>query len=430
MKALGTFVNSLIDSRSAHISETHHPAVTVDCLSLEDAEQLRMQVISAGLLPTITDDLGDRLDSNKPVVGMEPISISFFKPQQIDEIFFVSTRAFGQWLMAPTTTAIVRVAACTAGFRTEAFVVTASDSFADKQEVRVRKSPRRVVRDATSKRLVPLEVGPYLLLEGSAAPIGESTFEEWLARAASCAALCLANEVQHDRKLEFLGPPRLALDWIDPDATPALVDWFEPIQEATRWVYEIDREVELRHRLFTQEFARLAYGQDNLGAAVLRGAETALEGARIAYAFHLQEISRDALKSLSDLRKSVSEETQKLFEATRQLGLSAAGALFYAIGLIGAKLASSMSTLLFGVMICLGIMYVSLIVAVNLRAVRHQKQLRGVWRSKVYRYLTDDEFGVLVEAPTQRAERLLVVTLWGVEILAGLVFIVAFFTYG
>lgn len=430
MKALGTFVNSLIDNKTAHVSETHHSAVTVDGLSLEDAEQLRMHIVAAGLLPRITDAVEDMLDGNRPVVGTEPISISFSKPQQADEIFFASTRAFGQWLMAPTATAIVRVATCTAEFKTEAFLVAAPEIATATRETRARKSPRRIVRDATSKRLVPSNIGPYLLLEGSPTPEGQPVFEEWLARAASCIALCLANEVQHDRKLEFLGPPRLTLDWIDPDATPALVDWFEPMHETARWVYDIDREVELRHRLFTQEFARLAFGQDDLSTAALKSAESALEGARIAYAFHLQEISKDALKSLSDLRKAVSEETQKLFEATRQLGLSAAGALFYAVGLVGAKLSTSLSTLLFGAMLVLGMSYIGLIVTVNYRAVKHQKDLRSVWRLKVYRYLTDEEFKVLVEEPTERAERLLFVTLWAVAILAALVFVSAFLTYG
>lgn len=425
MKALGTFVDWLTEKGAGRVSESHLPAVTVDALSRHETGTLRRLLEEAGLATTVVDAVGDTFADGDLESGEAPFAVTFSKPQVDDELFFVSTRAFGLWLMAPTSASIVRVARCEIAFRTEAFQVGSPDTVAAPEATRTRKSPRRVVRDTTGGHVVPADVCPYLLDERSHAPRGDRAFEEWLARSASRVALTLPNEVHSGPRLEFSGPPRYAVEWLDPDATPAVVDWFEPLQEAVRWVYDIDREVELRHRLYTQEFARLAYGKDSLPEAILKSTLSALEGARIAYAFHLQEISKDALKGLADLRKAVADDTQKVFEATRQLGLSAAGVLFYAVGLLAARAATALPPLLFGGLLLLGMGYVGMIIVVNERAIGHQRELRNVWRSKLYRYLTEAEFTQLVQEPTTRAEKLLITTMWMVLVLAGLVFTAA-----
>lgn len=422
MKALGKFVDWLSEQQLGHVSESHQSSVTIDSLSREHADELRRLVLEAGLSARVADDVGDDFSSGEALAGIEPYSLSFVKPSAEGELVFVSTRAFGLWLVAPTAVSIVRVANCDVPFRTEAFLVGDHSTVGQCQEERVRKSPRKIVRDTTGGQLVPPDLCPYLLAEGSAAPRGDVAFEEWLARSTVCAALCLATEVHHGRQLEFSGPPRVVLDWLDPAATSALVDWFELLQDVVCWIYDVDREVELRHRLFTQEFARMAFGHAYLPEAIQKYAESALEGAKIAYAFHLQEISKDALKGLSELRKAVSDETQRIFAATRQLALSAAGALFYAIGLLAARITSTLPALLFGALLVLGMAYVGTILVVNERAVRHQRDLRGVWRSKLYRYLTDKEFEDLVQNPTAQAERLLIATMWIVLVLAAVVF--------
>lgn len=425
MKALGTFVDWLTDQGAGRVSESHLSAVTVDALSRQNTETLHRLLHEAGLATTVVDAVGDTIADGDLEAGEAPFAVTFSKPQVDDELFFVGRRAFGLWLMAPTPASIVRVSCCEVAFRTEAFQVGSPDTISSPAAARMRKSPRRVVRDITGGHVVPADVCPYLLDEGSQSPRGDRAFEEWLARAASRIALTLPNEVHSGPRLEFSGPPRYAVDWLDPDAKPAVVGWFEPLQEAVRWVYDIDREVELRHRLYTQEFARLAYGENSLSEAILKCTVSALEGARIAYAFHLQEISKDALKGLTDLRKAVADDTQKVFEATRQLCLSAAGALFYAVGLLAARAATAIPPLLFGGLLLLGMAYVGMIIMVNERAMSHQRQLRSVWRSKLYRYLTEAEFAQLVQEPTTRAEKLLTTSMWMVLGLAALVFAAA-----
>jgi hypothetical protein len=425
MKALATFVDWLSERRSGHISEAVAGQVTVDGLSAEHAEQLRACVREAGLQYQLVDDVGDTFRTGSPGDGVAPFALSFTKPAVDGEVFFVSTRAFGEWLDAPTAPSIVRVAGCETAFRTEAFLVGTPSTVPANHERRSRKSPRRVVRDTTGTQLVPEDMCPFLLVEGSPVPRGDVAFNEWLSRAATKVANCVASEVHAAHELQFFGPPRVSLT--NPIA-PGVLDWFEPLQDVARWVYDLDREVELRHRLFTQEFARLAFGETDVPAAVGKSADAALEGARIAYAFHLQEVSKDALKGLTDLRKAVAEETQKLFEATRQLGLSAAGALFYAMGLLVARLTTGLPGYLYGALLVVGMAYVGLIVWVNHRAMGYQQQLRETWRSKLYRFLTDAEFDELVQAPTRRAERLLVVALWVVLCLATAVFWVAALT--
>lgn len=425
MKALGTFVDWLSERHAGHVSETHAPGITIDGLSSEHAEQLRELVAQTGWGGSLVDAVGDEFPAGRTSEGVAPFALAFNKPVVPGEVVFVSTRAFGEWLMAPTDARVVRVATCESAFRTEAFLVGSASTLAAEHEQRARKSPRRVVRDLSGTNLVPVDLCPLLLADGSPMPRGDVAFEEWLARVSVQAAACVANEVHAERSMEFSGPPRVALACPNPGTDIELIDWFEPLQEVARWVYDLDREVELRHRLFTQEFARLAFGESLVPDAIRKSAAAALEGSRIAYAFHLQEISKDALKGLTDLRKAVSEDIQKLFEATRQLSLGAAGALFYAAGLLVARLTTPLPELLYGALVLLGFAYIGLIVLINGRAVLYQRHLRDLWRSKLYRFLTDAEFAALVQTPTVRAERLLLGTMWVVLVLGTCVFLVA-----
>lgn len=429
MRNLANFVDWLIEQGAGLVSENHLPRVTVDSLSYEHAKALREHLLGAGFEPTVTDAVGDHFEDSNPELGEEPFSVTFSKPQVEGELVFVSTRAFGKWLMAPTVTSMVRVASCEVAFLTEAFLVGSSTTIASSKDERARKCPRKVVRDATGDQIVPADLRPYLLNEDAPSTHLDRAFEEWAERSVLCVSLALANEVHHGLRLEFSGPPRFEVNWIEAGAKIRAIEWFECVQNVARWVYDIDREVDLRHRLFSQEFARLAYGHSSLPIAMLKAGQSALEGARIAYSFHLQEISKDALKGLADLRKAVADDTQKLFEATRQLGLSAAAALFYAVGLVAARTATNISSLLYGCLIILGMCYVGMIILINNRAIDHQRELRGIWRSKLYRYLTEDEFRDLVQVPTARAEQLLTRTMWVVTILASAVFFMLAWSY-
>jgi hypothetical protein len=261
-----------------------------------------------------------------------------------------------------------------------------------------------------------------LLAADSGNPSGDPIYEIWSARAAEKLVLSLATEVAASDKVEFVGPPRLSISRFDASATTELVDWLEPLQEIARWIYDIDRETELRHQLFCQEFARMAYGSASSSTAFARYGASALEGAKIAYSFHLNEISRDALKSLTELRKSVADDSQRLFDSARQTALGVAGGLFYVAGLIAARTASALAPLFFGGLLFVGMACVGGLVIISQRSLKQQRELRSVWRSRIYRYLTDSEYEEVVNRPAQGAERLLTRVLWFVTVVSAVTF--------
>ena len=425
MKALATFVDTLISTGGGHVAENALPAIRTYGLQAEAARQIIALLDEAGQTYQVVDAAEQELGGHELDSGVAPYSVSFAKPVRENEVWFLSTDAFDKWMSSPVATSIVRVATCTQVFTTEAFRVSSWDNVQDAIAAKVRKSPRRVVRDASGRSLVPPDVRPFLLTEGATIPSGDAVCETWAAHAAAQLLLALATEVLSDDRVEFLGPPRLTIARFDPSESAELVDWLEPIQEAARWVYDVDREVDLRHRLFSQEFARLAYGATSIGEAARRFGPSALEGAKITYGFHVNEISKDALKSLADLRKAVSEDTQKIFESVRQVALSAAGAMFYAAGLVAAKMASPIGTGVFHFLLLIGMTYIGVVIIVNRRVIAQQQDLRAIWRSKVYRYLTDDEYKAMVSEPNRRAELLLVVMLCCVLVVAGGTFVSA-----
>lgn len=134
----------------------------------------------------------------------------------------------------------------------------------------------------------------------------------------------------------------------------------------------------------------------------------ALEGARIAYNFGVTQQSRDTLKALGELRKSVADDTAKLSETMRTLGGAVVGTVFANIGLIVARLASPANNTFVGsAAILIGIVltiYVATIVGSGIHYIWVHRYLRKEWRNSLYRFLAADDYRRLVEVPVRRAE--------------------------
>jgi hypothetical protein len=350
--------------------------------------------------------------------------VSFSKPEVGQGVAFISTAAFKDWLKAPESCGTVFVASATSTFKTEGFVVAPWGWDGQGAIAVARKSPRALVRARGAVEAIPDDLRPFLLVEGGEVPWKDVAFSAWLPIATRSCCASLADEVASaDDKVSFAGPPRLELEHVSSSTIHELgSSGFLSVQRVARWVYDLDREAELRHGLFVQEFARLSQSKGSLAKELERTAETALDGAKIAYGFSIQEMSRDALKGLSDLRKAIVDETQKVAESTRQLALSAAGAEFYALGLLAARLTSTVPAWLIDCMAGVGLAYVLVVLYINWRYLSQQQELRGVWKMKLYRYLTDAEYKEMVSDPTSKAEGVLWIMMVAVLIVSVLTF--------
>lgn len=263
--------------------------------------------------------------------------------------------------------------------------------------------PSRVVRVLGNVEPVQ-EIGRWLLRDADVDLSGRF-LSGWRIHAATALARALAQEIEPDEKLLFRGPPptRFRSSGADRLEVPVL----NQLQRVAGWVYENPRELENRHGLVAAEVARTALRDGDITdlGSVMCGA---LEGARIAYGFGISQQSRDALKSLSELRKAVSDETTKLADATRTLAAAVTTSAVGNVGLVIARLTlgrdSKFVASAAGVIGLVLAIYVAVVIWSGWHFLTIQQDLRRDWRERLYRFLADNEYERMVSTPVEKAE--------------------------
>lgn len=263
--------------------------------------------------------------------------------------------------------------------------------------------PTRVVR-VIGNAEPPIPIDRWVLRDPDSDLSGRLLLR-WRASASAALTKALAQEVERDGKLLFRGPPPARFRATGAERID--VSSFSGLQRAAGWVYENPRELENRHSLMAAEVARTALRDGDLIdlAAVMTNA---LEGARIAYEFGVSQQSRDALKSLSDLRKAVSDETAKLSDATRSLAAAVMTSAVGNAGLIIARLTLSEKSRLVapaaGIIGAALAAYVGVVIWSGWHFLTIQQDLRRDWRDRLYRFLGDTEYERMVTTPVGKAE--------------------------
>lgn len=248
----------------------------------------------------------------------------------------------------------------------------------------------------------------------------------WRQKACITLVTALAQEVEPDGRLLFRGPPPTRFK-STPDQGISK-ELFTAIQDAAKWVYGNDREVDNRHALMAAEIARTSETGGSL-TELAEGLSLSLEGAKIAYSFGLNQQSKDTLKALSDLRKAVTDEASKVSDSTRSLCGAVVGAVVGNVGLLIARTSLppngrfvGPAALLLGIVLAL---YVLAVICSGVQYINIQRQLRAQWRDKLYRFLSATEYTEMVERPVKRAEKAFyVVSVIGV-MMAGLSLVAA-----
>ncbi|MCP8883593.1 hypothetical protein NIM87_08790 [Devosia sp. XJ19-1] len=124
------------------------------------------------------------------------------------------------------------------------------------------------------------------------------------------------------------------------------------------------------------------------------------------------KVSADNLKALADLRKAVTDETGKIADAVRQVVGAIASALAIGIGLIAARVAANApGPLVLAVMVVVAA-YIFVVIYSGHKFAALQRGLRDMWRSQIYRFLSQDEYQKLVIQPSLDAEKILTKVSW------------------
>ncbi len=337
---------------------------------------------------------------------LQPYRLRITKPAPETGIRYLTNGGFQAWLKEASAVGKVEVCRLSASYATFGYVAAPWESTVKAATGPPLKSPRTLVREAAPIRVAPEDIRPWLLADASDAAWDDPVFALWAQQAATMLSRALATEIEPDDcALVFAGPPKIKLDPPAVDLAQTLgKTGFAALQTAARWVYENERETETRHRLFAIEVARSATARTNVGAVLAACGAQALEGARLAFQLGLEDLSRDTLKALADLRKGLGDDAAKLADSTRQIAAAVAGALVLGLGLVAAKLGTTAPKPLIVVLAFVLTGYVAAVIASNLQFVLLQRSIRKEWRGRLYRFLTSEDYQRMVSKPAHDAE--------------------------
>ena len=358
-----------------------------------------------------------------------PYTLVINKPGTTTDVLrLVSCAGFMDWLSRGDDRRVWQIGALKTAFRTYAVAFEPWDSASlEPNEKLETRAPRRLVREATIVRQVPDSMNRWLLTEPDDFPTDDSAAASWANLAALKLMLALPTELDGERQiLRFSGPPRLDLSVPSEPAailTNLTIKGFLSLQAAVDWVFELEREAEMRHILLATELARSRGGEDATEIFLKENIADALAGAKTAYQMQLAGMSGDALKALSDLRKAISEDTAKTADGTRQIITAVAGALAVGVGMIAVRLSSNVNPDFLKIVLGLAATYVAITILSGALLTRLQQNVRKAWQPRLYRFLPTSDYDALVSNPAKTAER----ALWGASALGVIAILTMFF---
>lgn len=273
-------------------------------------------------------------------------------------------------------------------------------------------SPRRFARTIAGDSRAPADIGSWLL-DGDPDRRDEP-FLLWRGAAADAIRRSLASEiydVDGTTRVVLAGSPTRRLDLGDADET---IESFAALQEAARWLFVEGRDVELRHTLLAGELAREWRDEQPLAAGLPGRLPVALESAGLAYRAHVQQGSRETIKSLSDLRKTLAEEIGKVTQQTRDLTSGLWRDVAVAIVAVAFRLSMdatrTTATPVYSIVLLLVAAYIVVSQVITVRSSRAflkvSADARANWRHKGYAYLSDAEFDALAGTPLAESRRI------------------------
>ena len=390
-------------ARGVLVSEGEASIVASD-LNAVDAASLSLGAAGAGWTARILDAAGTEWSSEGIDEAFEPFAVTIVKPAQPDGTLAVLTVSGLTRLLksdAPQKKWLVGI--LLAPIRTWDILLLPWGEDEPVAAELPTVNPRRLVREIGTERVVPASLAKWLLRGGQDVDLNDPGQRIWALEAGRRITASLANEIDPDtQQLMFRGPPRLMLDG-PARGQDVSADLFRCLQEAGTWVYENERETQLRHALLATEVARSGGGGD-VFARLESTLRPSLDGARIAYEMSVSGMSAETLKALADLRRAVTDETAKVTEATRQTIAALTGALAVGVGLVAARLATKTDpSVLFAVM-GVAALYMILVSLSGAQFVLLQRRVRGDWQATLYRFLPPADYRRLVTKPTGRAE--------------------------
>lgn len=271
--------------------------------------------------------------------------------------------------------------------------------------------PREIVRELTvnSNLSVPNDIRPWLLKPNQ--NLKDSiVFNTWKISAVKKLSLSLPSEVKcssnssqitfRGEKLRHVNKKHLS----DEDC----LRLFDILHRCAEWIFNNLQNAETKHILLNYQLAFEWSGEETWPNETLL--ERAFESACEAFQLYLHENSKDLLKSLSEIKKNLHDEVNRVSNNTRDL-ISNFWRDFAiaAVVLIIKYVTGSQNINLSGIRILYTatstFLLISLIITIfiNARFNKITKDNRANWRDRLYPFLSDKTLEKLVTIPIKKS---------------------------
>jgi hypothetical protein len=396
-------LDGLADASAAVVTESNS-AVIVFGLSADNAAKVIEHAKLTSFFCDIADEEGTHYSVDEITESFGPYTVTINKPNRAGLQLLTNT-GFRSYLNDERTETIWHIARLRTAIVTLGRIFLPWEKEEDFEPGPGMKNPRTLVKESSTSRTVASDIRPWILRSGTASLTCASSLV-WVKACIAVCLRCLPDEVDAaNEELRFKGPPKRSVGFYK--ASPGdEVDFlaFEYLQSAVTWIFELENQAEVRSLYFKAEVVRSGLPLKTDPITFLKSLDSALEGAKIAYAMSVSELGKDTVKALADLKKSITEDTAKLTDATRQTIGAVAAALAVGVGLLAARIAAKAPINLIGSIMIIVAVYIALIIMTGWNLVRLQRQLREDWHPKIYRFLTDAEYLSMVERPAKTAE--------------------------
>lgn len=393
----------LLDAHSAaqEIFLTETPAeIILAQVSADVAREVLGRVRALGWAVRVENAAAEMIDELNPAFA--PFRFTITKPDFPGRTRILTLTGFSQWLRIEPL-GLVQVARSQAPFETGSFRIGDWADVETFEPAQRAKSPRSLVREMQQQRVVPDDIRPWIISETLQPEWNDPTFQAWVEISTVQCLRSLATEVNAGSGFTFRGNAQLTVQEPEDDFRPPL-NFFGNLQRAVRWVYENPSETETRFRLMNFEFGRLGRSPSVCINDVLDYSAVALESARLAFQYSLSKVSSESARALSDLRKSLSEETSRLSEMIRQVITAVSSAVFIGIGLIAARFSTNTPKLALVVMGFVLCGYVTLVIWSGHKHIKMQQEMRMTWRERLYGYISNNDYKKMILDPAGKAE--------------------------
>jgi len=178
---------------------------------------------------------------------------------------------------------------------------------------------RKIIKDASSGELAS-NIEFWITHLEPHTP--SNAYSLWLKKSIPKSSLIFCSEIWKENqslKLVINGTKKLETEFDTNALYPDSIQESK-INEAANWMFDLEREVDIRHLLLTTRLSNQQIkASDNWLSFLSRILPKCLENAKNDYKAHVHSKTSETLKAIADIRKIIAEESSKIIERTHAL---------------------------------------------------------------------------------------------------------------